>query len=262
LLNVRAGTQDRNGMLMYYVPLQPGLYKTFGTPFDAFWCCTGTGSEEYAKLTDSIYFHDAASVYVNLFIPSRLDWSERGLRLRQTTKFPNEETVRLTIDAAPSQPTALKLRVPYWATQGVTVKINGALQQTTAAPATYLTLEHTWKAGDVVELELPMSMHIAVAPDDKRVQAAMYGPLVLAALQGTEGLTDGMIHGGIGPDDADRGLPMPEVTEAGIWFERVEPSAEFTLRFHSKGKGPIHALVPLAQVMDRRYSVYLKNTSA
>jgi DUF1680 family protein len=261
LLNVRAGTQDRNGMLMYYVPLQPGLYKTFGTPFDAFWCCTGTGSEEYAKLTDSIYFHDDASVYVNLFIPSKLDWSERGLKLRQTTKFPNEETIKLTIDAAPSHPTALKLRVPYWATQGVTVKINGVARPVDATPATYLTLEHAWKTGDVIDLELPMSMHIAVAPDDKKVQAAMYGPLVLAALQGTEGLTNGMIYGGNGPDDADRGLPMPEVTEAGIWFERAKPSAEFTLRFHSKGKGPIHTLVPLAQVMDRRYSVYLRNTA-
>ena len=58
LMNVRYGTQDRNGMLMYYVSLQPGMYKTFGTPFDAFWCCTGTGCEEYSKLTDSIYFHD------------------------------------------------------------------------------------------------------------------------------------------------------------------------------------------------------------
>ncbi len=57
-MNVRYGTQDRNGMLMYYVSLEPGMYKTFGTQFDAFWCCTGTGSEEYAKLNDSIYFHD------------------------------------------------------------------------------------------------------------------------------------------------------------------------------------------------------------
>ena len=61
--------------------LQPGMYKTFGTPFDAFWCCTGTGSEEYAKLNDSIYFHDHDSVYVNLFIPSTLDWKERGLKV-------------------------------------------------------------------------------------------------------------------------------------------------------------------------------------
>jgi DUF1680 family protein len=261
LVNVRAGTQDRNGMLMYYVPLQPGMYKTFGTPFDAFWCCTGTGSEEYAKLTDSIYFHDDGAVYVNLFIPSKLDWAERGLKLRQTTKFPDAETVKLTIDSAPTQPTSLKVRVPYWATQGVTVKINGTPQTVAATPASYLTLDHAWKAGDVVEIVLTMPLHLDIAPDDKQVQAAMFGPVVLAAVLGTEGLTTGMIYGGNGPDETDRGMPMPEVTEAGLWFERAEPSAEFSLRFRTKGRGPIHTLVPLSQIMDKRYSVYLRNTS-
>jgi hypothetical protein len=88
----------------------------------------------------------------------------------------------------------------------------------------------------------------------------MYGPLVLAVLQGTEGLTTGMMYGVLGPEN-DRGLPMPEVTEPGIWFERAEPTTEFTLRFQSKGKGPVHTLVPLAQVMDRRYSVYVRNST-
>ena len=45
MFNVRIGTQDPTGMLMYYVSLKPGYYKTFGTPFDSFWCCTGTGVE-------------------------------------------------------------------------------------------------------------------------------------------------------------------------------------------------------------------------
>ena len=62
LFNVRLGTQDKNGMLMYYVPLKPGAWKTFGTPTDSFWCCTGTGVEEYAKANDSIYFQDKDSL--------------------------------------------------------------------------------------------------------------------------------------------------------------------------------------------------------
>jgi DUF1680 family protein len=132
LFNVRAGTQDRNGMLMYYLPLKPGLYKTFGTPFDAFWCCTGTGCEEYAKLTDSIYFHDNNTLYVNLFIASKLDWKERGILLQQKTTFPREEKTTLVVESAPKQRTALKVRVPYWATSGVTVKINGQVQSVSA----------------------------------------------------------------------------------------------------------------------------------
>jgi hypothetical protein len=281
LLNVRYGTQDRNGMLMYYVPLQPGMYKTFGTPFDAFWCCTGTGSEEYSKLTDSIYFHDDSSLYVNLFIPSTLDWKERGLKLRQTTKYPNDERITFAIDNPPSSPVALKFRVPYWATKGVAVSINGDPQEVAATPSTYLTLEHAWKAGDVVAVDIPLTLHIATTPDDKQVQAAMYGPLVLAARLGTEGLTTSMIYVGNGPRGYDDGYPMPVVDTRShmrrgangeptatapapadsVWFEQAEASPLYPLQFHTKGRGPIHTLVPLNQIMDERYSVYLRNIS-
>ena len=281
LLNVRYGTQDRNGMLMYYVSLRPGMYKTFGTPFDAFWCCTGTGSEEYVKLNDSIYFHDDSSVYVNLFIPSKLNWKERGLQLRQTTKYPNEQRITFTIDAAPSKSTALKVRVPYWATKGTTVTINNEPVSVTATPSSYIELQHPWKAGDVIALEIPMTLHIDQAPDDKQVQAAMYGPLVLAVRQGTEGLTNSMIYAGSEPRGYDDGYPLPTVslqpprrrraadTSApappiasavdGIWFEQVEGTPRYPLQFHTKGRGPIHTLVPLNQIMDERYSVYVRN---
>lgn len=281
LLNVRYGTQDRNGMLMYYVSLRPGMYKTFGTQFSAFWCCTGTGSEEYAKLNDSIYFHDENSVFVNLFIPSTLDWKERGLKLRQTTTYPNEQTVTFTVESAPSSPTAMKLRVPYWAIRGVTVAINGAPQDITATPSTYLELAHPWKAGDVVTLDLPMTLHLDTAPDDKQVQAAMYGPLVLAVRLGSEGLTNSMIYAGSAPRGYDDGYPMPVVdlrppaphrgaavetppplsapVGDGIWFEQIESSRRYPLQFRTTGKGPTHTLVPLNQVMDERYSVYVRN---
>ena len=265
LLNVRSGTQDRNGMLMYYVPLKPGMYKTFGTPFDAFWCCTGTGCEEYAKLNDSIYFHDESSVYVNLYIPSKLEWKDRGLTLRQTTKYPNEERITFTIDKAPAQAITLKLRVPYWATKGATITINGNVQKVTATPASYVILERSWKPGDVITLDIPMTLHVAPTPDDPQVQAAMYGPLVLAARMGTEGLTTSMIYSGSGPD-GDDGYPLPTVAlekrDANEpWFERVEGSQQYPLMFHTRGRGLRHTLVPLNLIMDERYSVYLRNQS-
>jgi hypothetical protein len=279
LMNVRYGTQDRNGMLMYYVSLQPGMYKTFGTPFDAFWCCTGTGSEEYSKLTDSIYFHDDSSLYVNLFIPSTLKWNERGFKVRLTTALPQDDRVTLKIDAAPSSRTVLKIRVPYWATKGVIVSVNGAQQNVTATPSTYLMLDQDWKTGDTITIDMPLTLHVNTAPDDKTVQAAMYGPLVLAALLGTDGLTTSMIYGGSGPRGYDDGYPMPAIDlrhrmrrgengEASapapppsldeVWFEQAEPSPLYSLRFHTKGRGPTHTLVPLNQIMDERYSVYLK----
>ena len=276
LMNVRYGTQDRGGMLMYYVPLQPGMYKTFGTLFDAFWCCTGTGSEEYSKLNDSIYFHDDDAVFVNLFVPSTLDWRERGFKLRQETKFPEDERITLTIESAPSKQTALKIRVPYWATKGMTVSINGEPQSVTATPSSYVTLSPPWKAGDTVTVEVPLTLHIDATPDDKLVQAAMYGPLVLAARLGTEGLTTTMIYGGEGPHDEGYDMPTVDmrthphrgangvltpatpVQADELWFERAEGSRQYPLQFHTRGRGPIHTLVPLNQIMDERYSVYLR----
>jgi hypothetical protein len=144
---------------------------------------------------------------------------------------------------------------------GVSVRINGVTQKAIATPASYLALEHPWKVGDIIEVDLPMTLHVNVAPDDKQVQAAMYGPVVLAARLGTEELTTSMIYASNGPDDTDRGIPMPEITEPGVWFERAEALPNYTLHFRSKGREPIHSLVPLNQITDERYSVYLKNTS-
>lgn len=281
LYNVRAGTQDPHGMLMYYVSLEPGMYKTFGTQFDSFWCCTGTGSEEYSKLNNSIYFHDNDSVYVNLFIPSTLDWKERGLKLTQTTKFPDEEQITLKVDSAPSRATSLKLRVPYWATAGYDVAINGQPQSVTATPSSYVALSHDWKAGDVITISVPLTLHIDAAPDDKTVQTAMYGPLVLAALMGTDDLTTKMIYGPNGPRGWEDQYPMPTVDmkpfphrENGkwvrggpgdpnaIWFEQAEASRQYPLMFRTKGRGLKHTLVPLHQIMDERYSVYLRNATS
>jgi DUF1680 family protein len=279
LYNVRYGTQDRNGMLMYYVSLKPGEYKTFGTPLDSFWCCTGTGSEEYTKLNDSIYWHDRDTVFVNLYIPSRLEWRERGLKLRMETKFPAEERVTLTVEAAPEGMTGIALRVPYWATEGVKAAVNGSPEKTTGGPSSYVTLERQWKAGDVITLDLPLVLHVNEAPDDKTVQAAMFGPLVLAGRMGAEGLTARMIYAGPGPQWGDNGYAMPVVdlrpirrpngtvadqasgqnsSAGGVWFERVEGSREYPLMFQTKGRGPVHTLVPLNRIMDERYSVYLK----
>ncbi len=255
LVNVRLGTQDKNGMLMYYVPLKPGMWKTFGTEFGAFWCCTGTGVEEYAKTNDSIYFHDDKSIYVNLFIGSEVEWPQKGFTLIQDTNFPAQEGTMLTIRAAKPTRLAVKIRIPYWA-QGATIKVNGKLESIAANPGTYAELTRKWKDGDRVEISLPMGVHTSPLPDDQSLQAAMYGPLVLAAQMGASGLTEKMIYGDSGPDDEhEKPIPMPTVAAEGAeWFEKVpgEP-----LQFRTIGATSTR-LKPLYQIMDERYSVYLK----
>ena len=89
----------RDGNKLYYVPLQSGYWKLFGTSMHDFWCCTGSMAEAFAKLGDSIYFKDDDGLYVNLFVPSEVTWQEKGLRVVQDTTFPESDRVTLTVRA-------------------------------------------------------------------------------------------------------------------------------------------------------------------
>jgi DUF1680 family protein len=141
----------------------------------------------------------------------------------------------------------------------VQVKLNGSLQHVTATPGSYLALKRRWQDGDKVEVSLPMSFHTAPLPDNDTLQAAMYGPLVLAAQMGKEGLTKEMIYGNPGPDDkTQQAIPMPEVKSTSgpsSWLEKV-PGQE--LRFQTVGQGETTHIIPLYKLLDERYSVYWK----
>ena len=260
MFNVRLGTQDKDGMLMYYVPLKPGAWKTFGTPTDSFWCCTGTGVEEYAKANDSIYFHDKDSLYVNLFIGSEVKWPQKKLSVIQDTNFPEEEGTTLTVQTEKPTLMAMNIRIPYWATKGVAIKVNGKSAKVTATPGTYVELKRKWRQGDKVEVSLPMHLHISPAPGDQTVQAPMYGPLVLAAQMGTEGLTHSDIYGPNAPrmrHEEPIAMPAVEVEDISApgWVEAV-PGEK--LKFRTAGQPKGTNLIPLYQLMDERYTVYWK----
>jgi DUF1680 family protein len=257
LFNHRLGTQDQDGMKMYYVSLTPGLWKTFGTRFDAFWCCTGTGAEEFAKLADTIYFHDEDGIYVNLFIASELNWKERKAGLMQDTKFPEEQGTTLTFKTQGPVKMPLHIRVPYWATQGVTISVNGKKQDVGAQPSSYMTLNRTWNDGDKIQVALPMSLHVAPIPGDSTLRAAMYGPLVLAGRLGTKDLTKAEIYGPLGPDEK-KTIPVPAIAGSGESADWMEPVKGQTLRFRTAGQASAVNLVPLYQLFDERYTVYWK----
>src|SRR5262249_8658220 len=171
VFNHRLGTiNSEDGTMMYYLPLASGYWKTFGKPFDSLWCCTGTGSEEYAKLTDTTYFHDDASLYVNPYIDSPLEWPEKRLQWRQQNPVPEEPGTTCTISGKSHVQLGINLRVPYWS-DGGSVKINGAPLPAFASPSSYLTLNRVWKPGDKIELSLPMRLHMDPMPDDQTIQA-------------------------------------------------------------------------------------------
>jgi DUF1680 family protein len=255
MLNHRIGTiQPKTGHTQYYLSLTPGAWRTWGTDDQSFWCCTGSGVEEYSKLNDSIYWHDQQGLFVNLFIPSELNWQEKGIKLRQETKFPEQAGTALTVTADKPVQMAMRLRIPGWLESAPTVKLNGNALDATAAPGSYLTLSRTWKTGDRVEMELPMQLHMEAMPDDPKTQAILYGPLVLAGDLGAEGLNDRMVNGPEGPYVNRARIDVPSFHNTGepaSWIKQTGP-----LAFRTSGQARDVSLAPLYTILDKRYSVY------
>lgn len=256
LFNHRLGTiNPDDGTMMYYLPLASGYWKVFGKPYDSLWCCTGTGSEEYAKLTDTIYFHDDDSLYVNLYVDSSLEWAEKGLQVKQETHFPEQQGTTLTITAKSPQQVAINLRVPYWAEAG-NVKVNGATLKVFSSPSSYLTLERIWKTGDKIEINLPMKLHIDAMPDDPSVQAMMYGPIVLAGR--FDAVSKEMLYGDYEPKPTDQRKVPDIIADANQPTAWVEADSRQPLTFRALGQSQDMTLVPLYQVINDRYAVYWK----
>jgi uncharacterized protein len=261
LFNSRLGTQDPHGMKSYFLPLGRGWWKYYNTAYDSFWCCTGTGAEEFSKFNNTIYFHNGRDIFVNLFVASELDWSEKGVHLRQETRFPEEEGTSFTVRAREPMRMGLNVRVPYWAMQGGTLKLNGQPLAVFASAGSYLTVERVWNNGDRVEIEMPMSLHVDPLPGDETQQAMMYGPLVLAGKLGGEGLNNSNTHVEYNTSPGGEPVPVAEI-QAGRTAGWVEPSTHSTLAFQTVGQSQTIALEPLYKLAGQRYVVYWKVNSA
>jgi uncharacterized protein len=254
LFNHRLGTIDpETGTTVYYLPLGNGYSKIYAKLLDSFWCCNGTGAEEFAKLTDSIYFREDSSIFVNLYIASDVNWPEKGIRLTQQTSFPEEQGTILLVSAEKPVDIDLKLRIPYWAKSG-SVKVNGRTIPAFADPGSYLVLRGPWKNGDRIELSLPMHLHAAPMPDKEALQAAMYGPLVLAARFEEEPREKWYRHFAA----QEKQEPSPtlqfkgKLDDPASWLEPA--SGKLAFRSHSQDQSV--AFVPLSRVVHERYSVY------
>lgn len=198
-LNHMIGQQnpaDAHGHVTYFTPLNPGGRRgvgpawgggTWSTDYGTFWCCQGTGLEMHTRLMDSIYFRSDTTLTVNLFVPSVLTWSQRGITVTQTTSYPVGDTTTLTVTGSAAGTWAMRIRIPGWTT-GATVSVNGVAQNIATTPGTYATLTRTWASGDTVTVRLPMRVVLRPAPDNANTAAVTYGPVVLAGDYGDSAL--------------------------------------------------------------------------
>lgn len=236
--HILASVGEDNPGNTYHVPLNPGARKRFGNArMDGFTCCNGTALESNTKLQDSIYFKssDNNTLYVNLYIPSTLKWEQRNIQLQQSTCFPYADSTKLTITG--SGTFDIRVRVPKWATNGFSVKINGKNQEVNATPGTYVTLSRSWQDGDTIELKMPFSFYLCPVMDQPNIASIFYGPVLLAAEE-----------------------PEPRTTWRKITLNANDLSQSFTgdpntLRFSTNGVN----LKPFYETYDR-YSVYMDVT--
>ena len=256
LLNSILPSQDASsGMLMYYKPLGSGWYKTFGTPRNSFWCCTGTGVESFATLGAFIYFHQENDLFVNLFIPSELHWPEVALTLRQETAFPHEGSTRLIVHQERPATFRLNVRLPQWCRGAFRARWNGAPSHPPSSSAGYLVFDGPWRGTDTIDVDYPMDLHLSPMSDDSTVASVLYGPMVLAGRLGS--VPDSMRYGFMGPWSAPVSAPvlLTDGAPPASWLEPVTPGK---LLWKTKGVGnPSDVeLVPLGDIAGERYAIY------
>lgn len=176
-----------HGGYVYFTSARPGHYRVYSQPNSAMWCCVGTGMENHGKYGQFIYTHNADSLYLNLFIPSRLDWKEKNLSLTQTTAFPDAGSSSLVINAKKPTKFALKVRYPSWA-QDMAITVNGKNVKFDSKPGSYVTIDRKWKNGDKVEITMPMAMTLEELPNVPEYVSILHGPIVMGAVYNKENL--------------------------------------------------------------------------
>lgn len=254
LLNHRLGAiHPESGHSTYFLSLAPGAWKTRGTEETTFWCCNGTALEDFSSFTRMIYAHDRDGLWVNLFIPSALEWEERAVRLRQQTLFPAEPRTMLVVEASGSEPWTLRLRIPGWTTSGLGVRINGQALDALAEPGSYLDVHRHWRDGDRIEIEMPMHPHWEAFSDRPNVAALVLGPLVLAQQLPLGNIPDALMHEE-GPEiDKVAAVAIPELPRD--LPSRLKPVPGSPLHFTAEVEGRTIEFRPIKDSWER-YSVY------
>ena len=246
--HILASQDHRDGMMCYFVPLRMGGRKEYSDSFNTFTCCVGSGMENHVKYGEGIYSRGAdGSLYVNLFISSRLDWKERGIKIEQRSGIPAEGRVVLTITAArKASPWVLRIRRPYWAAGNVRILVNGIIQKKALQGADgYLAIRRLWKKGDRIVVELPEDLHSQPLPDNASRIALLYGPVLLAGELGAK------------EPDPVSGVPVlvSPTADPNRWLQRV-PGESLVFRSVSTGRPGDITLIPFNRTENEYYSVY------
>jgi DUF1680 family protein len=255
-----------HGGYVYFTPARPRHYRVYSAPNEAMWCCVGSGMENHGKYNQFIYTHRRDSLFVNLFIASELNWREKGVQIRQETTFPSEECTRIIVTKGSAR-FSLMIRYPSWVKDGMLrILVDGKSEPVVSHPSSYVALDRVWKAGNTVQVSLPMRSTIEHLPYRPAYIAFMHGPILLGAKTGTEDLA-GLVADGSRWGHIASGKRLP-VDKAPVIIQddlsritdELAPLQGSPLTFAAPGLkmvNPINVVFePFYQIHDARYMMY------
>jgi DUF1680 family protein len=257
LNHILASQDPATGMVTYFVPLSTGAARGYSSKFDNFTCCHGSGMENHTKHGDSAYFHDGAkTLWVNLFMPTELDFRDAGIKIRQETSFPYENRVSLYVVEGKPKAFEMRLRHPGWAAGTIDYRVNGKSVLRSSTPGSYAAIKRTWKPGDRLEFTLPMALRTAPMPDNPKRVALMVGPLVLGADLGDASPRRGRGRGRAAEDAVAR-TPVLVTNDRPIteWLRPV-PGRPLTFATVDAARPNDLTFSPFFSLYHERYGVY------
>jgi len=240
--HILASQNPENGMTTYFVPLRMGTKKQFSDSFNTFTCCVGSGIENHSKYAEQIYSHDGNSLYVNLFIPSVLDWKDKRVKITQLNFVPETKQVRLKVDCSTPTSFTLKIRKPFWAQNNPVIYLNRSSVKTENVDG-YLIVTRKWSNEDIITIDYEMNLYTESMPDNPNRIAFKYGPIVLAGQLGKE------------MPDPVYGTPVLLTDNKNI-NDWIKPASNLEFQMKGVGKPFDVKLTPFYKTYDQYYSVY------
>ena len=270
--HILSSQHPRRGGFVYFTPMRPAHYRVYSRAQESMWCCVGSGLENHARYGELIYSHDGDALSVNLYAASELAWAERGLTVRLETAFPRSGVATLRITAATPTEATIRLRRPVWS-PGMEVDVDGSPVDVGAAASAsdggtsgsaYVSVRRLWEGTTVVTVRLEMELRAELLPDGSPWVSFLYGPVVLAARAGDDGVgsfeapDERMGHVASGTLLPLAGTPVvagPEPLDAVVLRDRSAIIAELTA-VDADGGARTVLLEPFAGIHDERYTVY------
>jgi uncharacterized protein len=230
--SIMALQSGHSGKCVYHLPLGSPRKKVYLSEND-FRCCNGSSIEAFAQLNSGIYYHNHSTLWVNMYIPSKLNWADKGIEIEQTGNFPENPDVELIISSKEKTEFELRLFIPSWAKK-VEVAVNGEEQIIKTTPESFISLKRQWGDNNKVRLLFEYDFHLKTMPDDKNVIALFYGPMLLAFESGSELILKG---------------------DHETILSNLRPGEKNGV-FHLTNNGKTYTLRPLYTIEDEMYGVY------